>query len=165
MAVGPQNHVSSLRADIRDKLGKTLVNGDIWWVGHCLCDGLGVCVSFWWFVWPCSLFAGKRSSPVSGSGHCGDNNKELIITFGKSAKIVLLRIHFFYSPQTVSAFLNPEVRYKIKFFAESLYSGSSFEFTEFWIQAKVPDPCGSGSNPYYLSILGNYKKYQSLYIS
>ena len=29
-------------------------------------------------------------------------------------------------------------------------SGSSFEFSEFWIriQAKVPDPCGSGSNLY-----------------
>ena len=27
-------------------------------------------------------------------------------------------------------------------------SGSSFEFSEFQIQAKVPDPCGSGSNLY-----------------
>ena len=27
-------------------------------------------------------------------------------------------------------------------------SGSSFEFSEFRIQAKVPDPCGSGSNLY-----------------
>ena len=34
-----------------------------------------------------------------------------------------------------------------------LSSGSSFEFSEFriWIHAKVPDPCGSGSNTYYLS--------------
>ena len=36
-------------------------------------------------------------------------------------------------------------------------SGSSFEFSELRIQAKVPDPCGSGSNPYYSSIFGNYK--------
>ena len=36
-----------------------------------------------------------------------------------------------------------------------IYSGSSFEFSEFRIQAKVPDPCGSeyGSNPNYLSVL------------
>ena len=39
-------------------------------------------------------------------------------------------------------------------------SGSSSEFSEFWIriQAKVPDPCGSGSNPCYLSIFGNCKQ-------
>ena len=39
-------------------------------------------------------------------------------------------------------------------------SGSSFEFLEFRIriQAKVPDPCGSGSDPYYLSTFGNSKK-------
>ena len=37
-------------------------------------------------------------------------------------------------------------------------SGSSFEFSEFWIQAKVPDSCGSGTNPYYLTIFGNYEK-------
>ena len=30
-------------------------------------------------------------------------------------------------------------------------SGSSFEFSEIRIQAKVPDPCGSGSNLYKLS--------------
>ena len=42
-----------------------------------------------------------------------------------------------------------------------IYSGYSFEFSEFriWIKAKVPDPFGSRSNPYryYLSIFGNYK--------
>ena len=42
------------------------------------------------------------------------------------------------------------------------YSGSrsSSEFSEFWIQirAKVPDPCGSGSNPCCLSIFGNRKQ-------
>ena len=34
--------------------------------------------------------------------------------------------------------------------SETIYSGSgsSFEFSEFRIQAKVPDPCGSGSNLY-----------------
>ena len=34
--------------------------------------------------------------------------------------------------------------------SEMIYSGSSFEFSEFRIQAKVPDPCrsGSGSNLY-----------------
>ena len=42
-------------------------------------------------------------------------------------------------------------------------SGSNFEFYEYQIripiQAKVPDPCGSGSNPHYLSIFGNCKKH------
>ena len=39
-------------------------------------------------------------------------------------------------------------------------SGSSSEFSEFRIriQAKVPDPCGSGSNPCYLSIFRNCKQ-------
>ena len=39
-------------------------------------------------------------------------------------------------------------------------SGSSSEFSEFRIriQAKVPDPCGSGSNPCYLIIFGNCKQ-------
>ena len=39
-------------------------------------------------------------------------------------------------------------------------SGLSFEFSEFWIQAKVPDPCrsGSGFNPCSLSICGNCKQ-------
>ena len=34
-------------------------------------------------------------------------------------------------------------------------SRSSSELSKFWIQAKVPDPCTSGSNPCYLSIFGN----------
>ena len=46
--------------------------------------------------------------------------------------------------------------------SETIYSGSgfSFEFSEFRIRAKVPDPCGSGSvsNLYYLSIFRNCKK-------
>ena len=39
-------------------------------------------------------------------------------------------------------------------------SGSSSEFSEFRIriQAKVPDPCGSGSDPGYLNIFGNCKQ-------
>ena len=41
-------------------------------------------------------------------------------------------------------------------------SGSSSEFSEFWfrirIQAKVADPCGSGSNQCYLSIFVNCKQ-------
>ena len=37
-------------------------------------------------------------------------------------------------------------------------SGSSSEFSEFRIQAKIPDPCGSGSNPYYLSLFENCKQ-------
>ena len=39
-------------------------------------------------------------------------------------------------------------------------SGSSSEFSEFRIpiQAKVPDSCGSGSNPCYLIIFGNCKQ-------
>ena len=44
-----------------------------------------------------------------------------------------------------------------------IYSGSGyrFEFSEFRTQAQlaqVPDPCGSGSNPYYSSIIGNQKE-------
>ena len=35
--------------------------------------------------------------------------------------------------------------------SEMIYSGSSIEFSEFQIKAKVPDPCGSGSKPYYIS--------------
>ena len=42
-----------------------------------------------------------------------------------------------------------------------IYSGSrsSFDISEFRIQSKVPDPCGSGSKPYYLStsLFGNIK--------
>ena len=36
--------------------------------------------------------------------------------------------------------------------SETIYFGSSFEFSEFQIriQARVPDPCGSGSNLYKL---------------
>ena len=37
-------------------------------------------------------------------------------------------------------------------------SGSRFEFSELRIQAKVPDPCGSGSSPCYLSIFKNCKQ-------
>ena len=37
-------------------------------------------------------------------------------------------------------------------------SGSSSEFSEFRIQAKILDPCGSGSNPCYLSRFGNWKQ-------
>ena len=38
-----------------------------------------------------------------------------------------------------------------------IYSGSSFEFSEFRIKAKVLDPCGSGNNLYFLSIFGKLK--------
>ena len=39
-------------------------------------------------------------------------------------------------------------------------SGSSSEFSEFRIriQAKIPNPCRSGSNPCYLSLFGNCKQ-------
>ena len=37
-------------------------------------------------------------------------------------------------------------------------SGSSSEISEFRIHAKVPDPCGSGSNPYFLCLFGNCKQ-------
>ena len=37
-------------------------------------------------------------------------------------------------------------------------SGSSSEFSDFRIQTKVSDPCGSGSNPCYLSIFENCKQ-------
>ena len=41
-----------------------------------------------------------------------------------------------------------------------IYSGSGSEFSEFRvrIQAKVPGPCGSGSNPCYLSVFRNFKQ-------
>ena len=41
-------------------------------------------------------------------------------------------------------------------------SGSSFEFSEFRIQAKVPDPCGSRSNLQYILTKYIYKELKNL---
>ena len=89
-----------------------------------------------------------RSQPNYGSG-------TLVLPVGLLVEVQLVLISKVSSAGMTAN--NVDLNKKQCCISGMIYSGSSSEFSEFRIriQAKVPDPCGSGSNPCYLSIFGN----------
>ena len=113
--------------------------------------------AWWWWWWPSSQLRGWLRPPVqpglrqrprhtqSHQGNSGVLNREKTVSVNfvrkqTSPKTLDTGIPSVVDPKWSIPDPDPALNFRIR------------------IQAKVPDPCGSGSNPCYLSIFGNCKQ-------